>query len=298
MARRNAGQHRPETAQPELPEQVSCHHISSIAHLFFDEAEIPEASQLARNSQHFMVFSAGASPVSAVATAGLSMGSEGCSFCGRVILRENQNLPWSSSSFLKKSLLHLMGPAGSGENGGDGSDLGSAWLIKAPKRGSSANLMEQNTLNRTVRWFHAGCAADSVLKEMEAISGSKKWGRQISGAADGLVWCLLEKEAVSLIAAYQLGRLISLLKPKQVEILIFPDSWSKTGKPIWQRKVFQGRHSASEQEALVNRCRTLATAVGDCRVSLMPESLGQSSNQSGSSGGVLKMIATRMLGED
>ncbi len=131
---------------------------------------------------------------------------------------------------------------------------------------------------------------------MEAIAGSLKWGRGISGTTDGLVWCLLEKEAVSLIAAYQLGRLISLLQPQQVEILIFPDSWSKTGKPLWQRKLFQARDtSTSHQESLVNRCRELAAAVGDCKVSLMPESLALGDGPAGSSGRVLQMIASRML---
>lgn len=295
MERQRAGQQRNNAAIDEEQADVSAHHISSIAHLFFDEGETANPGQAPGGNRRFMVFSAGSSPVAAVAAAGLSMGSKGEFFKGRVVLRENEKLAWSSRSFLEKSYLHALGPAGTGENEGDDSDRGSAWLIQ-PSAGAAASLHEKFNTDGTVRWFHAGCADDDALLEMESITSSQKWGRGISGGADGLVWCLLESEAVSLIPAYRLGRLISLLQPRQVEILIFPDSWSKTGKPLWQRKLFRARNnSQAHQDSLVNRCRELATAVGDCNVTLLPESLAQGSDRASSSGDVLQMVASRML---
>lgn len=295
MERSKAGQQASSDSGSGIQQVASAHHISSIAHLFFDESENNTFDESSPSAQRIMVFSAGPSPVAAVATAGLCMGSSGSAYGGRVVLRENTGLKWSSQSFLEKSSLHLLGPAGTGENGGDGDDHGSAWLVN-PLPDTHSIKSPIAIPRRTVRWIHGGCADDSALLEMETIAGSRKWGRGINGSVHGLVWCLLEKEAGALVAAYQLGRLVSLLQPKQVEILIFPDSWSKTGKPLWQRKLFQKRNnSPSHQQLLVSRCRELASFVGECQVSIMPESLVQNHDQAGSSSGALQDVASRML---
>jgi len=227
-------------------------HISSIAHLFFQEGVSAGEGEASPGALEFAVAAAAGSPVSAFAAAGLALGSP-----RPATLTEDNRLRWSASNFLAReegearalsrcdevdrNIWNIPPSAGEspGVPGGKPSDL--AW-------------------NREFRWSHLGCLGLAGLAHLESLAASRALIGSSSTSADGLVWCLLAKEAGRFGSSYILGRLVELMRPKQIEILLFPDAWSMAGRPGWIEAIGGNEFRRADAENQT-RCAELGAMV-------------------------------------
>ncbi len=193
------------------------HHISSIAHLFFDDDDGASGGDRS-GRRELTICGPGSGRLVAWVCAGLvrALAAE------QVILAESPRLAWSATSYLEDlSLVPLAG------QGGDSR----FWQVnaQAPPPGSVQNAAGPEPGNGS-SWViarNAGSLGNERLGTLEAAHlASQMLGRGFSGG-DLLVWCLTMREAISLGAIHTLGRVLALLDPGQVEILVMeqgPDS--------------------------------------------------------------------------
>jgi len=204
------------------------HHISSIAHLFFDDDDsVGDGDKSGR--RELTICGPGSGRLVAWVCAGLvrALAAE------QVILAESPRLAWSATSYLEDlSLVPLAG------QGGDSR----FWQVnaQAPPLGSVQNTARSDPGNGS-GWIiarNAGSLGNERLGTLEAAHlASQILGRGFSGG-DLLVWCLTMREAISLGAIHTLGRVLALLDPGQVEILVTeqdPDSTPVVDREAMER---------------------------------------------------------------
>jgi hypothetical protein len=76
-----------------------------------------------------------------------------------------------------------------------------------------------------------------------------------------LFWCVLASDVGRLGSAYTLGRAVELLRPGSLQILVFPEAWSRVGSPGWLDDIAEGNSETAEPNALM---RFRDTAAGVC----------------------------------
>ncbi len=244
------------------------HHISAIAHLFFAENEQGEPLSGATSDRDVVVTCFNDTRISANACAGLIVGTrqlEAENPALAVQLVEDINIPWSAESFLTEEI---------------------AAAVKS-------DYVKTGT---TVRWTHLPALPDEKLTSLEVLAGTRGeiptgWATETSNPGrHGLVACLLEREMGQWGPAFRLGRLIGLLAPENLEIIIFADSWAKSG----------GRPGTDTEKAiapsaeLLDRCRSLTRAVaGACPVTITTLA-SASADPAVSPGAIFQKIAARL----
>ena len=259
------------------------HHISSIAHHFFDEEDGVETNS-GLIQRELIVCSAANGPLSAWACAGLarSLATEA------TLLGESSWLAWSASSYLQSTDLTQLdhGDILVQEFGGPVEDQ-SFWQIMVPGSGAATTSLSTAVPRnrRRVMLRNLGTLNNHQLGELEAVHllGNSS-GVSLPGG-DALVWCLTPEDALSLGAAYTLGRALALLKPKHVEILIVDESCLN---PALSPCI---RSSAD----LIKRCRHLSEAVARERPVFLIHAQAEPNRESRSVSQVFKLIAERVL---
>ncbi len=262
MSRQPPGSHRHQRPDGQV------HHISSIAHLFLAEDELAAESRRCGASQSFAVTCFHDSRVSAfvcgaLATAARQVAGRGG---GRPVrLREDAGLAWSVRSFLADDKLAASrmarGQPGHWTWSPEGSGAGAAGLVQ---------------------WSHLADNRDFEADEIEP---------------DGAIICLLACEVGQLPAGVRLGRLLGQLRPRRLEILVFPDEWATERLPASEGRGWRG-FGGGGQAALLARCRDLTRAIGGCcpvTITTLP------ANGAGEAGAgttsILHKLAQRLLGD-
>lgn len=187
------------------------HHISSIAHLFLQDAD-PDKGRPPVTVREFAVATPGKAPVSAFAAAGLTMAHD-----GPAELAEDSRLLWSASSYLGapeenprlRNVHHQTGRT--------------VWEMAADPDGLPAPV--------EVRWRHLGCLEAADLVHLESWVAIRGFLPHPGIAQGGLVWCLLSSQISQLDTSYFLGRLVDILCPGRLTILVFPEAWSRALRP-------------------------------------------------------------------
>lgn len=250
-------------------------HISSIAHLFFQEEDSAGEGAAHPAALEFAVAAAGVSPVSAFAAAGLALGSP-----RSAILTEDNQLRWSASSFLAREEVEARVLSRRDEVSRN------IWNL-SPAAGVSSKAIcgdpSAPALDREFRWSHLGCLGLAGLAHLESLAASRSLIGPSSTGADGLVWCLLAKEACHLGSSYFLGRLVELIRPRQIEILLFPDAWSRAGLPGWIEAIGGNEFGREDAENLTRCAEIWAMACG--KTPLVFHRVAGSDNMTGSFSG-------------
>lgn len=228
------------------------HHISSIAHLFFAE-EVTDTPGTGTGSVDLGVICFNDSRISAYASAGLVAGSRsvqvGAGARG-VRLEEDGAVSWSAASYLPPD----DGRQPRNPHGGYTRDWSAAGATRGP-----------------VRWVHFGGSQDQDLIGLEQLSGLAAtaptgWGKPGDRPGrHGLVVCLLACEVALWSTAFRLGRWLGLLMPRRLEVLVFPDGWSRGPVGVGRQT---GRGPIASP-AFLERCHELTRAVaGTCPVTI------------------------------
>ncbi len=208
--------------------------------------------------RYFTVAAASLSPLAAYATAGLGMASlptddVAVTSSPQVFLREWRDQRHSARSFLERVWRRTDSPPGSGEltENDKGGCPARAPVVQLVNPRSETN----NTRNRgdvgngyrcgdrerarvddeygdgravparqQIHWLNLGRLTEPALRALEANHTWCEGTRCPLAGRDGLVWCLRVSEIESLHVAYVLGRLVSVCRPAQVQVLLFPDS--------------------------------------------------------------------------
>lgn len=233
-------------AVPERP-----HHISSIAHLYLQDepAVVPAAPPVPSCS--CAVASPQESPVSAFAAAALAHGLPGPS-----TLVEESRLRWSASSFSV--------PKGGGR-----------CLVDLPdqsglRRWSVTGGQDEAIPNSVVRWHHLGCLDSDRLAHLESLEVSRMFGAESLLKTAELFWCVLAGEVGRLGSAYTLGRAVELLRPGGLQILVFPDAWSRVGSPGWLDDIADGNSEPADVNSLLLFREMVDGACPGIRVRIRP----------------------------
>lgn len=191
-------QPRPPGRSAQGPAQRS-HHISAIAHHFFD-VPAKVASESSTVISEVTVACAGPGPLAAWICAGLTptLGSR------EVVLAESPWLMWSAASYLEDSRLELL----------DNSDA------LMPGSGNNLRFWRASPGDQRVLLRNLGHLTSRQLVELEAIRSAEHPAGLILPGGGALVWCLTTPQAHSLISAYTLGRVLALFKPVHLEIVV------------------------------------------------------------------------------
>ncbi len=264
------------------PERLP-HHISSIAHLFFDDDEGSVRPTGPVTVRSITVTGFNDSRISAYACASLVTATRVLATGGDargVRLEEDPAVPWSAKSFLAR------GPSANGESSEKGGTGTIIWNWPADvAEPDSAPL---------VRWVHLQAVGSESLAALEMRAGN---GRNPLARARGrgdLVVCLLAREMGCLGPAFRLGRLMGLLAPRRLEILVFPDFWATGGAAVPGTGQRDDRGDGVSED-LLKRCRSLTRAVaGACPVSITVFPAGESGNPDRSPGMILQKLAARL----
>ncbi len=244
------------------------HHISSIAHLFFDEDEMGEPLSGAISDGEIVVTGFNETRISAFACADLVTGAQLHAATNRaqsIQLVEDTEQSWLAESFL------------------------SADVIAAVK----TDFVETGS---TLRWTHLAAIPDQDLTNLETLAGAQNavpvgWSMQPSNSRRRvLVACLLEKELGQWGPAFRLGRLTGMLAPDQLEIIIFDNSWEQNsdrpGAGMPSNIVATG--------GLLEKCRNLTSAVaGACPMTITPL-CSRTEGSNSSTRPVLQKLAARL----
>lgn len=188
------------------------HHISSIAHLFLGEGEAARTVSPVPATIRFAVAAPGGAAVSAFAAAGLALGSPGSS-----LLSEDARIRWSAGTYFSRPGADISIQAGRQDG------LGNTWTLASPGRDPAP----------AIHWDHLGCLGEVEVSRLETAAAARTGVPEAASDCSGLVWCLREDEAGRLQTCYLLGRLAEILRPRRIEILLFPDAWSSAGRPGW-----------------------------------------------------------------
>jgi hypothetical protein len=224
------------------------HHISAIAHHFLDEDGVPDASARLRR-RDLAVCSPGSGPLGAWVCAGLarSLAAES------VILGESPWLSWSATSYLSQADLK---PVLSEEMVSERESADHRyWQILENSEDSPAGSKRPVARSEGIRIMlrNLGRFPDRHLENLESVHLPENLSGASLPGGDGLVWCLEGERALSLSAAYSLGRTLALLRPRRLEILVCDENWPDPGRARPRR--------ASRD--LLDRCRQLAVSVGN-----------------------------------
>jgi len=246
----------------QRPERLP-HHISSIAHLFFDEGESVALAPGPAATMDFAVTSISECRLSAYACAGLVAGARNLADQGEkwgVRLAEDPGLEWSADSFLPEK----------GARPADGT-AAAGWDLKS---WDWPPTVERPESPRYLRWSHLASLSASELADLESLSGSKRsapagWlAPMVSPGRHGLVMWLLAPEMGLWSTAFGVGRLLGVLVPRRVEILVFPERWASAAKKSFFARRVVGNGTGSPTE-LFARGRDLTRAVaGACPVTI------------------------------
>lgn len=216
------------------------HHISSIAHLFLQDS-FPEG-----DAEHqtvvcdLAVATPGVSGISAFAAAGLAAGSS-----RPVTLSEDRELRWSAKTFFPAEQAQVRRTTGGGNIHRNNWAIGGDSCSSVPG---------------TARWNHLGCLGHAELAHLESLAAVRCLVDQPLVGADGLIWCLLARDAGRFGPGYLLGRLVELIKPERIGVLLFPDAWSDAGRPGWLEDIRQ--YDFDRQDPLIlKHCEDVAKLV-------------------------------------
>lgn len=215
-------------------------HISSIAHLFLQDDLAKEVRAPHSATCELAVATPGVTAISAFATAGLATGSPRPG-----VLSEDRELRWSANSFLPSGLAEFRPGASKNESHRN------TWNI-------AAEFVDPGT--GVVHWNHLGCLGQADLAHLESLAAVRGLVEKPLSGADGLIWCLLARDAGRLGPGYLLGRLVELVKPARIGVLVFPDAWSEAGRPGWLDDIFQYDFGRQDPRIL-NRCRRVIELV-------------------------------------
>ena len=78
-----------------------------------------------------------------------------------------------------------------------------------------------------IHWFNLGPAHAALLAKLAArrsVATLRQGADALPEARDGLIWCVGRATAISLTAAYRLGRLAEFCAPRKVIVVVFPTS--------------------------------------------------------------------------
>jgi len=229
MARRNPG------VVPRRP-----HLISSIAHLFLQDNLTGTDAEPQTAVRDLAVATPGVSAISAFAAAGLARGSS-----RPVTLSEDSELRWSAKTFLPAEQAQVT------NSPGEEIVHRNNWNM-APDSGPP--------VLGSVRWNHLGCLGQAEMAHLESLAAVRCLVDQRPAGADGLIWCLLARDAGRFGPSYLLGRLVELIKPDRIGVLLFPDAWSDAGRPGWLEDI---RHFDFDRQDpfILKRCEDVAKLV-------------------------------------
>lgn len=217
-------------------------HISSIAHLFLQDDLPGEGNKSLTASCELAVVTPGVTAISAFAAAGLAMGST-----RPVVLSEDRELRWSANSFLSTGLAQIRQFPGQDESHRN------TWKI-------TTDCVEPDS--GPVHWNHLGCLGQADLAHLESLAGVRGLVEKPLAGADGLIWCLLARDAGRFGPSYLLGRMVELVKPARIGVLVFPDAWSEAGRPGWLDDIRQYDFERQDPRIL-DRCREVVKLVCD-----------------------------------
>lgn len=220
-------------------------HISSIAHLFLQDdlpgvPDVPGEEVAPQTAASLAVATPGVTAISAFATAGLTTGSS-----RPVILSEDRELRWSANSFLPAGLAEIRRTSAKDESHRN------IWSI-------ASGFVESGT--GPMGWNHLGCLGQAELAHLESLAAVRGLVEQPLAGADGLIWCLLVRDAGRFGPSYLLGRLVELIQPARIGVLVFPDGWSEAGRPGWLDEIRQYDFERQDPRIL-NCCREVAKLV-------------------------------------
>ena len=215
MARTDSG------AVPKRP-----HHISSIAHLFLEESRPEGVGDSVPDICRCAVAAPGGAAISAFAAAGLTLGSPGSSTLG-----EDNRVRWSAGTYFNHEGGESRVFAGVDE------DHRNTWTVTAEARGKNFGSHGDASPTREIHWNHLGCVGRVEMAHLESLAAVRSGGLLPGTRSGGLVWCLQEDEAGRFGPNYYLGRLAEVVKPRRIEILLFPNAWSWAGQPGWLEEI-------------------------------------------------------------
>ena len=271
----------------ELPDRRP-HHISSIAHLFFAEDESSRLVTGAGGELCLAVTCFNDSRIAAFAAGGLVMGMRQATRVDpgpAVRLVEDEGLMWSAGAFLVPA--ESPGDKGLKRLAGQWDWAVGTSVADQQRRVCWTHLRDDLDRGAVPSGYLGGGLAETCL---EAVAAPPAPG------AHGLVVCLLAHEVGALAVGVRLGRLLGQLAPAQLEILVFPDTWSVGGGAGGDRHWF--RWSSGRGEDLLERCRELTRALGTaCPVTItnlpsddVPEALATTK-------AILKKVALRLTAD-
>jgi hypothetical protein len=259
------------------------HHISSIAHLFFEDNADLGGGRERGSGRDLAVAGLDDGRVSAWACAGLVQAARAGVFASEgqgVRLIEDPAVKWSAGSHFGADRSRVP-PAERGPEA-----MASRWVWAG--RGATGGW---------VRWAHFGPVDGRSLARLEALAAAVRvltetWGLggRLPGR-DGLIICVPGERAPQLGAAYALGRLVQTVAPLRLEVLLLPGGWLPgPGGPGHGGCGPQGEVSRGEVAA----CRrVVAQVVRSCPVAVTPvPRSGQPGPQM-----VLQGVAARLTGD-
>lgn len=219
------------------------HHISSIAHHFFDDDSADTGAKLHRRRE-LAVSSPTSGPLAAWVSASLgkSLAHES------VILGESPWLTWSATSYIPAPQLQPLDRQGSAADTIQGDRF---WQISRPAEQAAARKQGANPAGEArIMLRHLGALNNQQLSELEAVHLTSNPTPAALPGGDALVWCLQPADAMAMGATYTLGRVLALLRPDHLEILVIDPAWIASGNST----------STATGETLLDRCRQLVRA--------------------------------------
>lgn len=195
------------------------------------------------------VASPGISPISAFAAVGLALSTP-----QSVSLFENRNLRWSARTFLPRDQEAAGIRVGSSAEDQDHWTLDRRSLAggAVPREGESPFAGTSR-----IRWRHLGCLTETDLAHLESLAAARSLVQVPDTGSGGLVWCMLASQGGLLETSYTLGRLVGQLRPRRLEILLFPDAWADMGRPGWLEEI-RRKETIPEDPGSTSRCAELA----------------------------------------
>jgi hypothetical protein len=259
------------------------HHISSIAHLFLEEGVPGLAQEPGRDFLRCAIAAPGGAAISAFAAAGLALGSPGAA-----ILSEDERIRWSAATYFRRA----------GDPGRirqeDADDRSNTWAV-------SAGGGEPWSRSPGIKWSHLGCLGPSELRHLESMAAARSAEPLRRSCADGLVWCLQEDEAVGFGPHYLMGRLAEVIRPRRIEILLFPNAWSSAGRPGWLDEIRAAgslRLGAETLDAILALGRTACDGIPlQTHQVAGKDILAPGSGDAGGSGSVWRRVAGSLAAE-
>lgn len=195
--------------------ELRSHHISSIAHHFFDE-DGPGGAVSSRRSRGIAVCGTANGPLTAWTCAQLARAVSGCP----VVLGESPWLTWSATSHLANRELIILPDEDKPGASVDRRDR--YWRLdpRADEDPAGSKLGADPAGGDPLVLRHLGTFDGRQLADLEAVHLLARPCPADLTDRDALVWCLTLEGEWSLTAAYTLGRVLTLLEPSHLEIII------------------------------------------------------------------------------